>query len=365
MDNFTRFLVAIPTVRDRGKDATEALVTYFLTYGTPRFINSDRGVHFINEVFANLCDALDIHHVIHCAYRPQSSGNVERAHRTLKNAMWIIANDLKIDWEQALPYALRAFNCAPNAATGVSPYYAVYGRQPNVTGLEPEETDQPTPLEFGKKVARRLRVAHEAMKRSQKCADELLENRMNPHFSIPDLKAGDKVLVKRTQSTEAKRTNMDWIGPYTVLATNGFIVHIQINNTRDFVHREHCVLVRERKQHADDDDIPFWETETDVTNGDEQAGTIVPPAATANAQGTPPDIPPSPHTTRLPDSDSDEFHSPEFETPPERPTRIEVTGTRQRVRHTAPAAVRHSTRDRQKTDRWRYNELGGRKTRRK
>ena len=315
MCNFSRYLIAIPTVRDRAKDATEALVQFFLQYGTPKTIGSDRGVHFINSVFANLCDALKISHQIHCAYRPQSSGNVERAHRTLKNAMWIMVNDLKVDWELALPYAVRAFNCAPNAATGVSPFFAVYGRHPNVSGADPEQSDEISPLEFGKKVEQRLRIAFEAMKRSQECSDEFLERRMNPRFDIPQLYPGDKVLVKRTQSAEAKETKSDWIGPHTVLASNGFVVHIETRNGgRDFVHREHCVLVRERRNHPDDD-IPFWDL------GQEEE-----PAAATKAVGTPPSPPKSP--------------------PP-------------------PPSGRRSTRERQPPRRFNFDEPGGPKTRRK
>ena len=423
MCNFSRFLTAIPTVRDRAQDATEALTQFFLQYGTPKTIGSDRGLHFMNAVFANLCDALKINHQIHCAWRPQSSGNVERCHRTIKNTMWIMVNDLKIDWEQALPYAVRAFNCAPNAATGVSPYFAVYGRHPNVSGVELDQNEEMSPLEFGSKVRERLRTAYEAMKCAQKCSDEFLEKRLNPRFGIPQLHPGDKVLIKRTQSTEAKRTNMNWTGPFTVINCNGFIVHIQVQNGgKDFVHREHCVLIRERKNHLDDD-IPFWEMEdteqSDATNATTTDAvstpsslpasptsqtsaaekTTVVPSTTAAPTATvdPPDPNPTPHVsaparnatpepsvptdvtdlpspekTSLPDSDnSDEFHSPtEFESPPENVEEPALqqaaqAGPRPRSRRQAPTPTRRSTRNRQNTDRWQYSEFGGQKTRRK
>ena len=84
MDNFSRWLYVYPCYRDRAIDAVTGLKNFILEYGIPKKIGSDRGCHFINELFSNFCDQFHISHNIHAAYRPQSSGQLERVHRTLK-----------------------------------------------------------------------------------------------------------------------------------------------------------------------------------------------------------------------------------------------------------------------------------------
>ena len=85
---------------------------------------------------------ISIKHNIHAAYRPQNSGSLKKAHRTLKNSLWILCEDLKLDWEEALPYARRAFNMAINSATKMSLHLLVFGREPNITGLDIHSTNE-------------------------------------------------------------------------------------------------------------------------------------------------------------------------------------------------------------------------------
>ena len=55
MDNFSRWLYVYPCYRDRAIDAVTGLKNFILEYGIPKKIGSDRGVHFINELFSNSC----------------------------------------------------------------------------------------------------------------------------------------------------------------------------------------------------------------------------------------------------------------------------------------------------------------------
>jgi transposase InsO family protein len=72
MDNFSRWLYVLK---------------FYFRIRNSKKIGSDRGVHFINKLFTNFCDQFHISHNIHAAYRPQSSGQLERVHRTLKTTI--------------------------------------------------------------------------------------------------------------------------------------------------------------------------------------------------------------------------------------------------------------------------------------
>ena len=66
--------------------------------------------------------------IIYCAWRPQSSGKVERANKFLKSAIKKITQETSLGWKEALPIALLRTRIAPKEQVGLSPYEMVNGR---------------------------------------------------------------------------------------------------------------------------------------------------------------------------------------------------------------------------------------------
>ena len=63
---------------------------------------------------------------------------------------------------------------------------------------------------------------------------------------------GDKVLLYRPQSVEAKRTKMPWLEGYTVVKSNGLVIMIKNRDGQtDWVHRHHVRLIQERPEELD------------------------------------------------------------------------------------------------------------------
>ena len=65
----------------------EILEETFPLFGIPKVIGSDNGPAFVAQVSQGLAIQLGIDWKLHCAYRPQSSGQVERMNRTLKETL--------------------------------------------------------------------------------------------------------------------------------------------------------------------------------------------------------------------------------------------------------------------------------------
>ena len=65
---------------------------------------------------------------LHCAWRPQSSGKVERANQFLKSAIKKITQETSLGWKEALPTALLSTRIDPKEQVGLSPYEMLYGR---------------------------------------------------------------------------------------------------------------------------------------------------------------------------------------------------------------------------------------------
>ena len=54
----------------------------------------------------------------------------ERFNRTLISMIGTLPEELKINWPQHVSTLTHAYNCTRNNATGFSPYFLMYGRQP-------------------------------------------------------------------------------------------------------------------------------------------------------------------------------------------------------------------------------------------
>ena len=54
-------------------------------FGVPKVLESDNGPAFVSQVSQGLARQLGMNWKLHCAYRPQSSGQVERMNRTLRD----------------------------------------------------------------------------------------------------------------------------------------------------------------------------------------------------------------------------------------------------------------------------------------
>jgi len=255
---FTRYFIAIPTCRDRAIDAAQALVKeVILKFNCrPKTLSSDRGTHFTGSVMEETCRLMGIDHKLHTAWRPQSSGNIERAHRTLKNALFTTCAEKRCDWAESLPYCVSAMNLAHNKATGVSPHRAVFGTMPDlglpkIPGKELRCTE---PLSYGLTVRHMLDRIHQLVTISAEAADLSLEKRVNKGGTVQKIAIGDMVYVKRERSVVAVRSKLNWIGTYRVIDTNDLIIRISDDkDNTDWVHRHHVLRHEPRKPELEHD----------------------------------------------------------------------------------------------------------------
>ena len=71
---------------------------------------------------------MGITYYLHCAWRSQSSGKVERANQFLKSVIKKLTQETSLGWKEALPIALLHTRIAPKEQLGLSPYEMLYGR---------------------------------------------------------------------------------------------------------------------------------------------------------------------------------------------------------------------------------------------
>ncbi|XP_044860997.1 uncharacterized protein LOC123363738 [Mauremys mutica] len=133
VDQLTGWVECYPTRHCQARAVTKALVQEILPrFHLPEVIESDRGSHFVSQVVQQVSQALGIQWKLHTPWRPQSSGQVERMNRTLKDTLTKICTESNLKWLDALPLALTRIRRAPRKGLKLSPFELVFGFPPRV-----------------------------------------------------------------------------------------------------------------------------------------------------------------------------------------------------------------------------------------
>ena len=79
-----------------------------------------------------LSHSLGIKQVFTSPYHPQTNGLTERMNKTIKQVISAYVDPLHQSWDQVLPFAVHAYNTSVQTSTKISPFRALYGRDPHL-----------------------------------------------------------------------------------------------------------------------------------------------------------------------------------------------------------------------------------------
>ncbi|MBW0524048.1 hypothetical protein O181_063763 [Austropuccinia psidii MF-1] len=187
----------------------------FSNNGLPSSIVSDRGPLFVSSFWTNLCKQLKNLRDLSTSYHPETDGQTERVNQILEQYLWMDVSYHEDNWNTWLPLAEVAYNNSDHSSTKKSPFFTVYGRDPQFDSA-PITQDNPagmlsTKIQSVKKdVKRELEAAINQFKRY---ADK---GRASP----PDFNHGDMVWLssKNIKSTRpTKNLSERWLGPIPIL----------------------------------------------------------------------------------------------------------------------------------------------------
>ena len=270
IDSFTRYVSVYPSRNNRACDTARFLTDYVVKFGRiPSVISTDRGSHFVGAVMQDLCQNLGIKHNIHCAYRPQSTGILERAHRTLKNSLKIVAKELSKPWPEVLGHVVGAMNACFNEATKCSPFYAMFGKNycldiPRLPEKDASRHVSFDALSHGMNLDAVLVKIHRLVDLCAKDTDHKADLSRR-ESNIEKLTQGDKVLIYRPLSAAAN-AKVEWIGGYSVLQSNDFAAKLknEENGKTDWVHRNHIRKIHPRPSYLEDDSDDEFDAEPQI-----------------------------------------------------------------------------------------------------
>jgi len=113
---------AFPTRKNDSKSIVKILLKELIPrYGGPEIIDSDRGAHFAAAILVQIYHALGTRQQLHTRYHRESSGQVERMNRTIKEKLVKVCKQTGLKWPEALNLVLWDIRSTPRQPVGVTP----------------------------------------------------------------------------------------------------------------------------------------------------------------------------------------------------------------------------------------------------
>jgi hypothetical protein len=136
--------------------------------------------------------------------------------------MYVSAN--KKDWDEFLPSILFAYRTSPQATTGDSPFYLLYGREPRLpvdVNLLPPQTDKLSTsiAEDRARIVSQLEEAQRLAKTNTERTQQQMKARYDLNSKPESYKIGQRVWVytPKTQKGLSNKLLHRWHGPYRIV----------------------------------------------------------------------------------------------------------------------------------------------------
>ena len=223
----SKFVIAEPckTTINAEQFADLFLRSVYRFHGLPLKIVSDRDARFTGKFLTSLASSLQIRQAFSTSFHPQTDGQTEIMNRFLEDVLRHYVSPYHNDWDKYLHMVEFAINNSQNASTGMSPFFAVYGRHP-VTPLTfdfhkslPDKV--PRASVFMKTLSERVDHAKLCLQQAQsRMKAQADKHRRDVTFSV-----GQQVLLS-TRNLKFKATGTPkfapkFVGPYKILQLVG------------------------------------------------------------------------------------------------------------------------------------------------
>ena len=154
-------------------------------------------------------------------YHPEGDGQTERTNQTLEQYLWVHCNYQQDNWSELLPLAEFAYNNAPNATTGITPFFANKGYHPNIS-VHPERNLASL---WAPDFVVDLNELHLQLRKTISAAQTRYSVSANKRRTpSPDFVIRDKVFVKSDHictTRPSKKLAEKYLGPFEIIAQAG------------------------------------------------------------------------------------------------------------------------------------------------
>ena len=251
-DGFTAILVIVDRVSKQSifiptydtitsEQLTDLFIIHvFSKHGILNHVTSDHGSEFVSAFFHSLGKALSMELHFTSGYHPEADGQTERVNQTLEQYIRIYCSYQQDDWSRLLPMAEFAYNNAPNASTGITPFFANKGYHPNISVRPEIDLQSDLARDFVVNLDELHSFLRDEITNAQSRYKEQADRKRIPP---PEFPIGSKafVLVKHIKSTRpTKKFSEKYLGPFKVIEKAGSVSYkLQLP---DYLRRIHPVF---------------------------------------------------------------------------------------------------------------------------
>ena len=201
------------------EEVARKLWEVFTDFGTPKILQSDNGLEFVNKVMTAVTTLYGIELRLSTAYNPRTNGLVERKNKDISKALKKFMEGNYGGWDDWLPLVQMSLNQAIGKRTGSAAFELMFNRPFNGLG---DFRDVKTMDDIDKLVTKNkeawnvfkeavipgLKTRVTQVKREQR-------EKMNMRRQVEPLTVGEQVWIK--DITRASKWELVYEGPYTIL----------------------------------------------------------------------------------------------------------------------------------------------------
>ena len=223
VDRLTKQSIFIPTVDTINAQLLAKLfvLNVFSKHGVPSHVTSDRGTEFVSSFFRTLGKPLDMKLHFTSGYHPEGNGQTECTNQTLEQYLQVYCNYQQDNWSELLPLTEFAYNNAPNATTGITPFFANKGYHSNISVHLERDLASLQARNF----IVDLNELHLQLRKTISTAQTQYSASANKHRTpSPDFVIRDKVFVKSDHirtTRPSKKLAEKYLGPFKIIAQAG------------------------------------------------------------------------------------------------------------------------------------------------
>jgi hypothetical protein len=257
------FLFALKS--KKAEEIAECFHKVVLEVGAVEELGSDNGGEFDNEIMAHLCKAFHIKKTFSSSHHPQANGLVERLNSRILQAAYSFSSTVQDQWDlhlSALQFALRT---TPRSRTGISPFFAVYCREPMLPHDIMMGNNHDRALNLHEDVEHRLTVLAQTRK--------IVEEHFEKHQAAVErenakirrwleVSVGDLVMVAlEPQQGRSGKLDARWTGPWRIIQqadTHGVTYICKLEGRETLfrvVHKERMKRFKQRPAQLDSSDL--------------------------------------------------------------------------------------------------------------
>jgi exodeoxyribonuclease III len=197
-DQFTRWCIAVPVKRrTAGIVFKHVMHEIVFKYGPPEILFSDREPGFAARAMKEMCRQFGIKKAETTGYQPQANSSLERFHSFMAQALTMLVDKHKEDWNEWLETVMWTYRISVNATTGFSPFFLMHGReprQPMIAQLGIGDSTQYQDQEYyGLKTSRALQEAYATTRVRQAAAQERAKQRRDGLTEEGERKSGSRI----------------------------------------------------------------------------------------------------------------------------------------------------------------------------